>query len=87
MKSNFLFSLFVFSFAFLLSSVGSANSSTTRQYPGGADEQDLRVQPELQEPTLKTDRRTFEQNIMKNVFKKNSSEASAVKKTPPPKKN
>jgi hypothetical protein len=56
-------------------------SSANRQYPGGADEQDLRVQTELADPTLKTDRKSFEQKIMQNIFKKNTTTAERDAKT------
>lgn len=69
----------VLAFAVLFITLGGSlaiaveTSSANRQYPGGADEQDLRVQPELADPTLKTDRRSFEQKIMQNIFKKNTT--------------
>ena len=47
-------------------------SVSARNYPGGADEQDLKVQPALQDPKMKTDRKTFEQKVMSNIFKKSS---------------
>ncbi|MEK6554600.1 MAG: hypothetical protein AABZ31_05125 [Bdellovibrionota bacterium] len=76
-------------------SYAAETAPANRQYPGGIDEQDLRVQTEMTNPTLKTDRRTFEQKIMQNIFKKNTSSNEGEAKTssrktapkPPAKKN
>ncbi len=66
-----------------------SSTAARRQYPGGSDEQDLRVQTEMVDPALKTDRRTFEEKIMQNIFKKNTTTAEgdskpSSKKTPKP---
>lgn len=41
-----------------------------RAYPGGADEEDLKVQAELKVPSLKTDRRSLQIEVLKTEFKK-----------------
>lgn len=47
-----------------------------RAYPGGVDEDDLKVQPELPTPPLKLDRRTLEQRALQGLLKKDSSTTS-----------
>lgn len=46
--------------------------SKKRQYPGGADEEDLKVQDELKVPVAKTDRRSIEIQVLRNHFKKDT---------------
>jgi hypothetical protein len=42
--------------------------STKRTYPGGADEEDLTVQTQLPEATLKTDARGIQKEVYKSVY-------------------
>ena len=39
-----------------------------RAYPGGADEEDLRVQPALADAEIKMDSRTLQRDVYKSVF-------------------
>lgn len=39
-----------------------------RAYPGGADEEDLRVQAQLPEAALKTDARSIQKDVYRNMF-------------------
>jgi hypothetical protein len=39
-----------------------------RSYPGGADEEDLTVQPQLPEATLKADARGIQKDVYKGLF-------------------
>src|SRR5687768_7820823 len=48
----------------------------TRNYPGGQDEEDLKVLPELNRPDVVIDRKTIEQNVLKNFLKKSEDESS-----------
>ncbi len=45
-----------------------ATVTTKRNYPGGADEEDLRVQTTLPEALLKTDSRSVQREVYKNLF-------------------
>lgn len=44
--------------------------SAKRTYPGGADEEDLRVQAALPEAALKTDARSIQRDVYKAMFNK-----------------
>lgn len=67
--SNF----YVFLFSVILTlSLSKALAAQDRQYPGGDDEQDLKVQENMTDPVVKMDRKTFEQKITKGIFKKQS---------------
>lgn len=39
-----------------------------RSYPGGSDEEDLRVQAALPEAAMKTDSRTLQRDVYKQLF-------------------
>jgi hypothetical protein len=39
-----------------------------RTYPGGADEEDLKVQPRLPEASLKTDARSIQKEVFKSLY-------------------
>jgi hypothetical protein len=41
---------------------------TKRNYPGGADEEDLRVQAYIPEASLKTDARVIQREVYKSLF-------------------
>lgn len=56
-------------------------SNQTRQYPGGRDEEDLKVQEELRTPTATLDRRTIEQKVLKNYLKKPEEKSPTQKKS------
>lgn len=43
-------------------------SLTKRNYPGGADEEDLRVQANLPEAPLKTDARSLQREVYKALY-------------------
>lgn len=43
-------------------------SASRRSYPGGADEEDLQVQPRLPEAALKTDYRSIQKGVYKQLF-------------------
>lgn len=50
-----------------------------RNYPGGRDEEDLKVQESLPVPTAKIDRRAIEAKVLKiNTEKVNSEEAESA---------
>lgn len=40
-----------------------------RQYPGGSDEEDLKVQDELVQPKKKYDEKSIEAEVVKSLFK------------------
>ena len=42
--------------------------NTKRSYPGGADEEDLRVQTSLPEAGLKTDARSVQREVFKSLY-------------------
>lgn len=46
----------------------SVTAPRKRTYPGGADEEDLTVQAQLPEATLKTDARGIQKEVYKSVF-------------------
>lgn len=46
----------------------SQSLTTKRAYPGGADEEDLRVQPTLPEAALKTDTRSVQREVFKSLY-------------------
>lgn len=78
--------LLIFTFAIMGSSLTMAADAqapaSARQYPGGADEQDLKVQPELKPPTAKTDRRTMDQKVLQNFLRKTGQPATPSKAKP-----
>lgn len=41
---------------------------TKRNYPGGADEEDLRVQAQLPEAAIKVDARSVQKNVFREMF-------------------
>lgn len=43
-------------------------NSSKRTYPGGADEEDLRIQAQLPEAALKTDARSIQKDVYRNMF-------------------
>ena len=45
-------------------------AATKRAYPGGADEEDLRVQTALPEATLQTDARSLQRDVYKVLYNK-----------------
>lgn len=47
----------------------SQQKGQTRQYPGGADEEDLKVQPRITLAPAVVDRRSIEQKVLKNFMK------------------
>lgn len=61
-----------------------SNSSTQKRlkaYPGGADEDEIKVQTELKPPTLTVDRRSIEHRVLKTYFKKSDEEIIAPGKS------
>jgi hypothetical protein len=46
----------------------AAISASKRTYPGGADEEDLQVQPRLPEAPLKTDARSLQRTVYKALY-------------------
>lgn len=48
--------------------VNTMPSLVKRNYPGGADEEDLRVQPSLPEAALKTDARSLQREVYKALY-------------------
>jgi len=57
----------------------TAISHANRNYPGGRDEEDLKVQENLVAPTVKIDRRMIESKVLKTSSKKvNSDEPEAT---------
>ncbi|OFZ17749.1 MAG: hypothetical protein A2Z20_02630 [Bdellovibrionales bacterium RBG_16_40_8] len=53
-----------------------------RVYPGGHDEEDLKVQETLRSPVITVDRRMLEQKVLKNYFKKAEEDSGTPKTTP-----
>ncbi len=47
----------------------AVSSSLRRTYPGGGDEEDLRVMPSLPEAPLKTDQRSLQKEVYKALYK------------------
>ena len=52
------------------------NAAGKRAYPGGADEEDLRVLPALPEAALKTDARSVQREVYKNLYNQELKEQS-----------
>jgi hypothetical protein len=59
-----------------LSLAADGPPATARQYPGGADEQDLKVQPKLVPPAAKLDRRTLDQKVLQSFLRKSGQPAT-----------
>lgn len=84
MRSFAFILAFLFAYHLMLSSVRadekkSESSKKLREYAGGRDEEDLKVQDEIRTPTLTADRRSLEQRVLKSYLKKSDAEPSAKK--------
>ena len=53
-------------------------SSVKRTYPGGADEEDLRVQATLPEAALRTDARSIQKEVYKHLYNQELKEDSTA---------
>jgi hypothetical protein len=87
MKTSALFILLLFTvlvtpFSFAEEEKDDAVSTVSqkRAYPGGRDEEELKVQESLPTPTTLADRRSIEQKVLKNYFKKADEEAGSKPK-------
>ncbi len=60
---------------------GSANAKNLRNYPGGRDEEDLKVQESIVNPAAKLDRRTIEGKVLKINLKKVGSDSDESEST------
>ncbi|MEQ1665694.1 MAG: hypothetical protein ABL927_09995, partial [Bdellovibrionales bacterium] len=49
-----------------------------KSYPGGRDEEDIRVQESLRAPTVVVDRNMIQKKVLKNYFKKTIEEAPTL---------
>jgi hypothetical protein len=78
----FLFTILSSSFGFAQEEKDTSASAGNqkRAYPGGRDEEDLKVQESLPTPTALADRRSIEQKVLKNYFKKADEEAGTKPK-------
>lgn len=55
------------------------NAKNLRNYPGGRDEEDLKVQEAIVNPSAKIDRRSIEGKVLKiNMKKVNSEESESI---------
>lgn len=52
-----------------------------RQYPGGVDDEDLKVQENLNPPKATADRRSIEQRVLKSYLKKTEVDTGSKKKS------
>ncbi len=59
----------------------SSNLNSSRTYPGGIDEEDLKVQEDMRNPVATVDRRTIEQRVLKSYTKKVEEETSSKNKS------
>ncbi len=55
--------------------LAAPSEKKAREYAGGADEDDLKVQTELPVPPVKVDRKSIEQKVLSGVLKKSGSTA------------
>lgn len=65
--------LFALVIVALSAKVIAAETKKLRDYPGGADEEDIKVQAELPTPPLKVDRKSIEQKALQAFLKKDGS--------------
>lgn len=70
----FLFSVLGSTVLMAAENLNPAAVKKARAYPGGQDEEDLKVQEDLRVPTLTVDRRTIEQKVLKGYIKKTETE-------------
>lgn len=77
--TNALLIFSILSFSLTVWAADPSTAASARQYPGGADEQDLKVQPQLTPPTAKIDRRTMDQRVLQNFLRKTGQTPSNAK--------